>query len=94
MAAKQKNPHNAMVPLDPPHTPNRRWRCRYCGMVGTMEELRAAECTYEYPPCNYCGQTPECAPDCKGIALALSGALTPAVNVHIAGSIDPSGEEN
>ena len=37
-------------------------------------------CVYEYPPCGWCGQTPECAKDCMGIGLALSDP-----SVHIAG---------
>ena len=90
-----KNPHNSLIAIDPPRKhPPRRWRCDYCGVVGTLDEVNKVECSYEYPPCEYCGQTPECAPDCKGVALALSGALTPEVNVHIAGSIDPTTEEN
>lgn len=59
-----------------------------------MDEVEAVECSYNYPPCHYCGQTPECATDCPGIALALSGKLTPHVDVHIVGVINPDREEN
>jgi len=92
---RKLNPHNSLVALDPPRKhPPRRWRCSYCGIEGTLEEVNAVECSYEYPPCEYCGQTPECAIDCPGISMALSGELTPEVDVHIAGAVDPDGEEN
>jgi len=71
---KPKNPHNWMSALDPPREDykSRRWQCQYCKAIGTLEELRAAECSHVYPPCKTCGQTPECAPDCKGVLAALS----------------------
>lgn len=69
----KKNPHNHLTALDPPReSPPRRWRCRYCGAEGLMDDLLAIACTHVYPPCSYCGQTPECASDCRGIAEALS----------------------
>ena len=76
--------------IDPPGTPlaRRRWKCNYCHMEGTYDALQAQPCAYVYPPCPYCGQTPECALDCEGIALALSGEhpdLAPDTKVHIAG---------
>jgi len=75
-----KNPHNLLVALDPPRdAPPRRWRCRYCGVEGLWEEVDAAACTYVYPPCDHCGQTPTCAKDCAGIAMALA-SLDPNVN--------------
>lgn len=68
-----KNPHNWLVALDPPREhPPRRWRCGYCGVVGVMDVILAIECTHTYPPCNACGQTPECAKDCPLIAGLLS----------------------
>ena len=90
-----KNAHNSLVALDPPRKhPPRRWRCNYCGIEGTYDEVESVECTYEYPPCEFCGQAPTCALDCPGIALALSGALTPEVDLHVVGSVDPDGETN
>lgn len=87
MAEEKKwNPHNSLVALDPPRShPPRRWRCSYCGIEGLYDEVEAVECTYEYPPCEYCGQTPTCAPDCEGIALALTGELTPEIKAYVAG---------
>lgn len=67
------NPHNWMTALSPPHTENRKWQCIYCQKFGTYGELIAIECSYVYPPCVHCGQTPECAPDCKGINTVLRG---------------------
>lgn len=68
----KKNPHMSMIAIDPPRKhPERRWKCTYCYEVGLLDELRAIACTYVYPPCEYCGQTPECAIDCKGVLDAL-----------------------
>jgi hypothetical protein len=78
------NPHNWMTALDPPGRSDRRWQCNYCGDTGTMEEVRSRPCAHVYPPCAYCGQTPECALDCPGIAKALSGD-----DVHVAGMVTP-----
>jgi hypothetical protein len=76
------NPHNSLLAIDPPGTQNRRWRCQYCGVEGFYENLRTVACTYVYPPCDHCGETPECAPDCKGIAAALSDG-----GVYLAGFV-------
>ncbi len=65
------NPHNSLVALDPPGRDDRRWRCRYCALEGLYDELLEVACTYVYPPCDFCGKTPECAPDCLGIAELL-----------------------
>lgn len=87
----KKNPHNMLTAIDPPRShPPRRWRCYYCGVEGLMNEVREIACTYVYPPCEHCGQTPECAPDCAGIAAALS---TPGV-VVIGGDNGPKTQEN
>lgn len=74
------NPHCWITSLDPPRfgtrpsgEPERRWKCNYCPAEGTMDELSRVACTHVYPPCEYCGQTPECARDCDGIARALGG---------------------
>lgn len=80
------NPHNHLTALGPPGQPGRRWECRYCKMVGTFDELEAVACTYVYPPCESCGETPLCAPDCKGVAEALAGAERAGVHVRF----DPS----
>lgn len=73
------NPHNRIVAIDPPRkSPPRRWRCHYCAAVGLYDELRAVPCTFVYPPCATCGETPECAPDCRGVLAALA---TPGVLV-------------
>lgn len=87
------NPHNWLSriselpawPLPLPPADTIRWRCQYCGMEGTWEELHAVACSYVYPPCPSCGQTPECSPDCRGIAEALNGP-----GVHIIGTFDPN----
>lgn len=73
----------SMRAIDPPRTA-RRWRCDYCGMIDTFDNLRAVPCTYVYPPCKVCGQTPECAPDCAGV-LAILGAP----GVHVIGGKKP-----
>ena len=64
-----KNPHNHLS-----KGPDGEWTCQYCGVKGTVDELDDTECSHVYPPCPYCGQAPLCAPDCKGVGLALSGA--------------------
>jgi hypothetical protein len=89
-ALLSKNPHMWFEALDAPGTPldRRRWQCCWCYMVGTHDELQAQACMHVYPPCPYCGQTPECASDCEGIALAFSGEhpdLGPGTKVHVAG---------
>ncbi len=59
-----------LTALDPPVDRNgtmRRWRCDYCREVGTLDVLQDEPCSYVYLPCSVCGQSPECAPDCKGI---------------------------
>jgi len=70
------NPHNRVVAIDPPRShPPRRWRCAFCGDVGTLAELDARPCAHVYPECAYCGLTPTCAPDCSGIAAAMGLAV-------------------
>lgn len=78
------NPHNLLTALDPPSRDDRRWRCRYCHREGLYDELLEIACTFVYPPCPFCGQTPTCARDCDGIARALSGE-----DVYIAGLPPP-----
>lgn len=88
------NPHGWLTAVDPiPPWPERlteeyaaskRWQCQYCPANGTWEELHQIECTYVYPPCSVCGQTPECAADCKFIGAILGN---PAV--HVVGAAKP-----
>jgi hypothetical protein len=68
-AAPRLNPHKWIERTAGP--PVDRWRCQYCAAEGTFAELKAVACAHVYPPCQHCGQTPECAPDCKGIAGSL-----------------------
>jgi hypothetical protein len=83
-----KNPHMMLVAIDPPRKhPARRWRCGFCHVSGLYDDVRAIECSYVYPPCEYCGGTPECTLDCPGIAKALAGE-----DVYIAGLPPPKGE--
>lgn len=42
-------------------------RCDYCGWSGPYSALGDSPCTYDYPPCERCGGTPECLPDCSAI---------------------------
>ena len=82
-----KNPHMSITAIsnreDLSSTPSRRlWRCDYCGVEGLMDDVRAQACTYVYPPCTYCGQTPECAVDCRGVLDALGRS-----NVHVIGEL-------
>ena len=78
---KRLNPHNHIIAIDPPGM-NRRWECRLCNEIGSCDDLvgpaQKNACTHVYPPCPWCGQTPECAADCAGIAAALK---TPEVKV-------------
>lgn len=64
------NPHNYLKRVGEP--PRDLWCCEYCKDEGTMEALRSRACTFVYPPCEHCGQTPECAKDCAGMAGVLS----------------------
>jgi len=78
------NPHNDCVTNDPPGPGNRRWTCRYCGASGALDDLvgpgQLAPCTYVYPPCTTCGQTPVCAADCAAVWGALAN-LPPGVKL-------------
>jgi transcription elongation factor Elf1 len=66
-----ENPHMHLIAIDPPGSTNRRWRCAYCGCRGVYSAVMASECMYTYPLCDRCGQAPECAPNCPGIAEVL-----------------------
>jgi len=57
-------PHNYIIRQGSP--PLDDWKCRYCDYQGTYDELEVVACTYEYPPCSYCGETPTCTPECVG----------------------------
>ncbi len=61
-----------------------QWRCDYCGAEGTLEELRANDCTHVYETCVHCGgceESNECKPDCAGVWAELARE-----DVYIAGS--------
>ncbi len=66
-------PHLRARPLDPKGSP-RRWQCVDCDAIGESYALLAMlDCTAPPPPpCAWCGQTPICAEDCMGIAVALA----------------------
>ena len=70
------NPHNSCIALTPPGQPNRVWQCRFCGAEGQFDEMmgpaQSIECSYVYPPCTTCGQTPTCAQDCAAVLGALA----------------------
>jgi len=86
---RKLNPHMWVTALSPPRQkPCRIWMCQYCGIIGPMNTIRAVACSHVYPPCKYCGQTPECARDCPGIAMALS-----LPQVYVAGR-GPSNTQN
>jgi hypothetical protein len=83
---KKLNPHMWMTAVDPPGAVGRRWECQYCKAVGRLSYLQTKECTFTYPPCKVCGQTPECAKDCGGV----KGALAAVVILNAAGREKPS----
>ncbi len=83
-----RNPHNYLIRLTPKGEIG-PWRCQMCNAEGLLEELRAVDCKFEYPPCKWCGQTPECAEDCVGIGLALSSP-----DVLVIGDADDSNDPN
>ena len=62
-----------------------RWQCKNCLMIsGRFEDFEEVECSAKTPePCIYCGDTPICALDCLGIAAALSGELTPDLEIKM-----------
>lgn len=60
--------------------PGDQWRCDYCGQVGSEGQLQGTDCTHVYAPCEVCGEAPYCAPDCAGVAEAMS-----APGVYVAG---------
>lgn len=67
------NPHNWLTAVTPRgRVPIRRFKCQWCGDVGTYEELLTRACGYVYPPCQHCGETPTCAQDCSGILAVLA----------------------
>lgn len=82
MTGERLNPHNWIEALDPPRShPPRRWRCHYCGAEDLLDDLQKRACSYVYPPCASCGQTPECARDCKGVwdALGAPGVVVTGI---------------
>lgn len=73
-----KNPHITLIRQGKP--PLDWWICKYCHQQGTYDEIENIECSYIYPPCEHCGQTPICAFNCEGILNALANS-----NIYIAG---------
>lgn len=65
------NPHKWIEVLSEPGTENPKWQCVYCRAFDTYDKLHAIECSYVYPPCRFCGETPTCAPFCSGITDLL-----------------------
>ncbi len=61
------NPHMTLLRASPKGTSPSLHRCQECNIVGTLKEVNVVPCTFEYPPCKSCGNTPICAWDCKGI---------------------------
>ena len=78
------NPHMSMKPLGKKNKSG-TWlmQCTYCGEIGTYNRLNKTDCTEVHKPCPYCGCTPICAWDCKGIGAALARP-----DVYIAGGHD------
>lgn len=59
------------------------WKCEYCEKEGTCDDLSIIhDCSYCPPPCEFCQQTPICAPDCIGILGVLASP-----EVHVCGTI-------
>lgn len=50
------------------------WRCDYCDMVGTMEEIKSVDCSHKYLPCDDCGNSPACDPKCASIERNISAS--------------------
>lgn len=48
------------------------WVCTFCKVKGTLEEVIKIPCTYEYPPCPFCGGTPVCVEGCAGVQMVLT----------------------
>ncbi len=63
MELRARNPHNWLSRTNELGIEG-EWRCNYCSAEGTDDELSKVDCAYEYPPCESCGLTPLCAPDC------------------------------
>lgn len=65
----EKNPHRSISV-----SPNSKssgligglFRCDYCGMEGSYDDLVRVDCTCEYEVCKACGGLPFCKQDCPG----------------------------
>lgn len=88
-----KNPHNLLVHhKDIDGNFIDKWTCSYCNQSGTFAEMSEAdakeanvefkECTYTYPPCDSCKQTPICAENCSGLHATLSGNKNHTDSIH------------
>jgi len=68
-----------------------QWQCQDCRIVDKLKILETQrECNYTPKICSYCGERPECARDCLGVFLALSGELTPDIDIEFLGPEPPS----
>lgn len=77
-------PHLSMT-----KTQGNTWKCRYCGEENPdCNALCQTSCAERPEPCKWCGESPLCAPDCMGIALALS-----APEVFVIGESADIGEQ-
>ncbi len=60
-------------------------QCDYCGEVMRSDDnwvyFEEIGCTERKGTCEWCGESPLCAPDCTGILMALSGE-----DVHVIGN--------
>ena len=60
-------------------------QCVHCGAVMRQDAewvyTEEIGCTERNPPCEWCGESPLCAPDCVGIRMALSDP-----EVHVIGN--------
>lgn len=75
-----KNPHMILNNLG-----DGFWQCGYCGFTGTWAECHASACAHTYPPCETCGQTPQCAADCAAVWEILNDP-----SVYVVGGPDDS----
>ena len=49
----------------------KKWKCMDCKQEGDLGSMSELNCEHKLPPCKTCGQTPECAPNCKAVLLAI-----------------------
>lgn len=73
------------------------FRCKFCGYItlygepdkdGMVSPINNVGCTERPEPCEWCGGTPECEPDCVGMRMALSEP-----NIHVIGNPFPDNDK-